>query len=49
MVLLRSECIKQSFKAMVKVITKIGDSQGLIMDQALLDHAHLMVGDQVNI
>lgn len=48
-ILLRSEDLKQSFKAMVKVITKIGDSQGLIMDQALLDLAHLKVGDQVNI
>jgi antitoxin component of MazEF toxin-antitoxin module len=34
---------------MVKVITKIGNSQGLIMDQALLEMLHLKVGDQVNI
>ena len=34
---------------MVKVITKIGNSQGLIMDQALLELAHLKVGDAVNV
>lgn len=34
---------------MVKVITKIGNSQGLIMDQALLELAHLKVGDAVHI
>jgi antitoxin component of MazEF toxin-antitoxin module len=34
---------------MVKVITKIGNSQGLIMDQALLEMAHLKVGDTVDV
>jgi antitoxin component of MazEF toxin-antitoxin module len=34
---------------MVKIITKIGNSQGLIMDQALLEMLHLKVGDQVNV
>jgi antitoxin component of MazEF toxin-antitoxin module len=34
---------------MVKVITKIGNSQGLIMDQALLEMAHLHVGDAVDV
>jgi antitoxin component of MazEF toxin-antitoxin module len=34
---------------MVKVITKIGNSQGLIMDQALLEMAHLKVGDSVDV
>lgn len=34
---------------MVKVITKIGNSQGLIMDQALLEMAHLKVGDAVDV
>jgi antitoxin component of MazEF toxin-antitoxin module len=34
---------------MVKIITKIGNSQGLIMDQALLEMLHLKTGDQVNI
>lgn len=34
---------------MVKIITKIGNSQGLIMDQALLEMAHLKVGDAVDV
>lgn len=34
---------------MVKTITKIGNSQGLIFDTTLLDMAHLKAGDQVNI
>lgn len=34
---------------MVKIITKIGNSQGLIMDQALLEMLHLKVGDPVNV
>lgn len=34
---------------MVKSITKIGNSQGLIFDAALMDLAHLRVGDQVNV
>lgn len=34
---------------MIKVITKIGNSQGLIMDQALLELAHLKVGDAVDV
>jgi hypothetical protein len=34
---------------MVKIITKIGNSQGLIMDQALLEMLHMKVGDPVNI
>lgn len=34
---------------MVKAITKIGNSQGLIFDAALMDLAHLKVGDQVNV
>ena len=34
---------------MVKTISKIGNSQGLIMDQALLELAHLKVGDAVDI
>ena len=33
---------------MVKTITKIGNSQGLIFDSALMDLAHLKTGDQVN-
>jgi antitoxin component of MazEF toxin-antitoxin module len=34
---------------MVKTITKIGNSQGIIFDAALMDLAHLKVGDQVNV
>ena len=34
---------------MVKAITKIGNSQGIILDAALMDMAHLKVGDEVNI
>jgi len=33
---------------MVKTISKIGNSQGLIFDAALMDLAHLRAGDQVN-
>ena len=33
----------------MKVISKIGNSQGLIMDQALLELAHLKVGDAVEV
>ena len=34
---------------MVKTITKIGNSQGMMMDAALMDRAKLKVGDQVNV
>jgi antitoxin component of MazEF toxin-antitoxin module len=34
---------------MVKTISKIGNSQGLILDAALLELAHLQAGDQVNL
>ena len=34
---------------MVKTITKIGNSQGLMFDSALMDLAHLRPGDQVNV
>jgi antitoxin component of MazEF toxin-antitoxin module len=34
---------------MIKTITKIGNSQGIIFDSALLQLAHLQVGDQVNV
>ena len=34
---------------MIKTISKIGNSQGLIFDAALMDLAHLQVGDQVNV
>lgn len=34
---------------MVKTISKIGNSQGVIFDAALMDLAHLKTGDQVNV
>jgi len=34
---------------MVKTISKIGNSAGLILDQALLELIHLKVGDQVDV
>ena len=34
---------------MTKTITKIGNSQGLMFDAALMDLARLKVGDQVSI
>ncbi len=34
---------------MIKTISKIGNSQGLIFDAALLQLARLKVGDEVNV
>lgn len=34
---------------MVKSITKVGNSQGIIFDAAFMDMAHLKVGDQLNV
>lgn len=34
---------------MIKAISKIGNSQGLIFDSTLIEMAHLAVGDKVNI
>ena len=34
---------------MTKTITKIGNSQGLMFDSALMDLAHLKVGDEVSV
>lgn len=34
---------------MIKTITKVGNSQGIIFDTALLQLARLKVGDQVNV
>lgn len=34
---------------MIKSITKVGNSQGIIFDAALLDLAQLKIGDQVNV
>ena len=34
---------------MIKTISKVGNSQGIIFDAALMDLARVKVGDQVNI
>ncbi len=34
---------------MIKTITKIGNSHGIIFDAAIMDLAHLKVGDEVNL
>ena len=34
---------------MTKTITRIGNSQGIIFDAALMDLAHLKVGDQMTL
>jgi antitoxin component of MazEF toxin-antitoxin module len=34
---------------MTKTISKIGNSQGIIFDTALMDLAHLKLGDEVNV
>ena len=34
---------------MIKTITKVGNSQGIIFDSALLDLAHLRPGDEMNV
>jgi antitoxin component of MazEF toxin-antitoxin module len=34
---------------MIKAITKVGNSQGIIFDAALMDLARVKVGDQVSI
>ncbi len=34
---------------MIKTISKIGNSQGVILDTALMEMAHLHTGDEVNV
>ena len=34
---------------MIKTITKVGNSQGIIFDAALMELAHLKAGDEVNV
>ena len=34
---------------MVKTITKVGNSQGIIFDAALMELAHLKAGDDLNV
>jgi len=37
------------FYVMVKTITKVGNSHGVIFDSVLMDLAHLKMGDQMNV
>ena len=46
---LTASLVKHSLTAMTKTITKVGNSQGLMFDSALMDLARLKVGDQVNV
>jgi len=34
---------------MIKTITKVGNSQGIIFDSALMELTHLKAGDEVNV
>lgn len=34
---------------MVKTISKVGNSHGIVFDSALMDLAHLKAGDEVNV
>jgi antitoxin component of MazEF toxin-antitoxin module len=34
---------------MIKTVTKVGNSQGIIFDAALMELAHLKPGDDVNV
>ena len=34
---------------MIKTLTKVGNSQGVIFDTALLELAHLKAGDELNV
>jgi antitoxin component of MazEF toxin-antitoxin module len=34
---------------MVKIVSKVGNSHGIILDAALMDLAHLKAGDEVNV
>lgn len=34
---------------MIKTITKVGNSHGIILDAALLELAHLKAGDELNV
>ena len=34
---------------MIKTLTKVGNSQGIIFDAALIEMAHLKPGDQLNV
>lgn len=34
---------------MIKTVSKIGNSQGIILDTALMELAHLKIGDELNL
>jgi antitoxin component of MazEF toxin-antitoxin module len=34
---------------MIKTVTKVGNSQGVIFDSALMELAHLKTGDELNV
>lgn len=34
---------------MIKTITKVGNSHGIIFDAALMELAHLKIGDELNV
>ena len=34
---------------MIKTLTKVGNSQGVIFDAALMEMAHLKAGDELNV
>ena len=34
---------------MIKTLTKVGNSQGVIFDTALMEMAHLKAGDELNV
>lgn len=44
-----ARAVKHSITRMIKTITKVGNSQGVILDSALMDLAHLKPGDQLNV
>ena len=34
---------------MIKKVSKVGNSQGIVFDEALMEMAHLNVGDELNV
>jgi antitoxin component of MazEF toxin-antitoxin module len=46
---LQERRVKHSITIVTKTISKVGNSQGIIFDAALLDLARLKVGDQLDV
>jgi antitoxin component of MazEF toxin-antitoxin module len=46
---LQIRCVKHSITGMIKTISKVGNSQGIIFDAALMDLARVKVGDQLTV